>query len=595
MKPIWIVGSNVDTSSPLTTSSEKLKQEAEDRKQRNTDRDLNKKNSNVFGTISTNIRGLVRGFTSLFKGGTGLNGSSSATPSSSDSSSSTLSTNLSNDALMRVFSDTWEYEMGKQGPGVIGKPLNDGAGKNYGAASFTQKYNMESFRAWLKQRYPNLESKLVGATCSTAFDASWEQLGKTDEQAFLKAQIEYTFESKLIPWINKLKQATGVDLNNGKYSEGVFSLLLSMSNQRPAWINEKVIPFFKSNPNATSEQIINGLGGWLANNYSGNYASSIRNRYKKQVAHSLTMTNPFSLSGSGSSSNNNGSSLVYNDNTSAGSTSENTTTSTTSGSYGSGTFDSTYAVSDEEKAEKKANDYWKNLKDSGGHAYNSVHNNTKQGKNKAKHTSGNTSGWKSSYNKDSTSLINFKNNSKNTLSSKMDTDGKNPYQNIIDRNEGDSSINYGKPSNTVTANPDISVIKPSNGSGYKPPSSLVEIKDPIKNPSNSNNGNNSSNNGNNSNNNNSSTVTPENPTYFFDKEKFEKILNSLTLISDYTGEIETTNKLLEKMKKVIKKHQEECKKKTSSKNSSNSSKSNDFYDSLFKNNNTIENQFYFGF
>lgn len=219
--------------------------------------------------------------------------------SSSGSSSGGSSASTSSDALQRVFNDTWQYEMGKSGPGEVADPLDDGAGYNYGIASFTQKWNMDSLLDYLADEYPDLRAKLSGSVGSSEFNNSWRALGDSDEQRFFDAQLKFLLNSKLDPALDKIKNNTDVDLNNGKYSEGVFSLLLSMANQRPAWVNEKWIPYLNSNPNASSDDIINGIGGDIANNYNGNYANAIRNRYSNQVANSLSLTTPFVYGGAG--------------------------------------------------------------------------------------------------------------------------------------------------------------------------------------------------------------------------------------------------------------------------------------------------------
>lgn len=63
-------------SSPLKSPAEKLDEEKNEKSLKNQDRVLNKKNSDMLSKISENIRGLVRGFTSLFSGGSGGTSSS---------------------------------------------------------------------------------------------------------------------------------------------------------------------------------------------------------------------------------------------------------------------------------------------------------------------------------------------------------------------------------------------------------------------------------------------------------------------------------------------------------------------------------------
>ena len=743
MKPVWIMGSNVDASSPLTSPSERLKKDEEEDSKRFKDRERDKKNSDIFEKISFNLRGLVRGFTSLSSGG--INGNVD-NGNASLSGGSLLGTNT--DALMRVFNDTWQFEMGGKGPGTIAPPLNDGAGKNYGTVSLTQKWNMQSFRDWLKQRYPNLEKKLVGTTCSEEFDASWRQLGETDYDEFLKAQVEFTFEDKVIPNIEKIKEVTGVDLNNGQYSEGVFSILLSMMNQRPAWVNEKWIPFLKKYPNASSEDIINGIGGDIANNYNGNYASAIRNRYKQQVANALKMNTPFKLGGGGSSSTGNSSIVgVGNSNslnagdalngfgsTSSGGTNNNPSQSGSSaidkavswavgiandnkhgysqanrwgddydcssliiqayqnagipvkdngasytgnmysvftglgftdvtsetnhgnnmsklqkgdvllndathtemyigdgkivgahsnydgvagdssgseidvgdfyagnwqhvlrapGSFtpgtnmgatgsgnssinfsGSGKFDSTHPITEAEKNQLEAQKYWEERrKDTSKPIYSDSANNIgediKSGKVNIKHTSGNTSGWKDTWNN-----YNYGSSDKgNTFDPNKSTGGTSKWENVHNNNNTPNFNNTPKPDIDLGGTPIVPDI-PDTGTDYVPPTP-PEIIYP---PSIEDSGNNKP----------SkpdeiippSEIKPNNPIYFFDKEKFEKIMTELNMIEDYTSEIANTNKLLEKMKKVIKEKQEKCNCKDNS-NKNNISRNVDMYNNLF--------------
>ena len=78
------MGSNVDMSSPLLSPSEKLEKEIDEEKKREEDRERDKKNTKLFDKMAFNIRGLVRGFTSLFGGGISNMGSGNGTSSNSD-------------------------------------------------------------------------------------------------------------------------------------------------------------------------------------------------------------------------------------------------------------------------------------------------------------------------------------------------------------------------------------------------------------------------------------------------------------------------------------------------------------------------------
>lgn len=207
----------------------------------------------------------------------------------------TTTSNSSKGALaVQVFKDMAVEEMGNQNSGHVSAPLADGAGKNYGKYSFTQVYEIApagggGFIPWLKKNFPDLAKKLNATPASAEFDAQWRALGASNDKEFTEAQALYCVE-KFNGYASTLKRATGVDINSGKYTVGVWSIFASMMNQRPAWLSEIWIPYLNSHKNASSADIIKNTAGYLKNNYNGNYASSIRNRYARQETKALAMT-----------------------------------------------------------------------------------------------------------------------------------------------------------------------------------------------------------------------------------------------------------------------------------------------------------------
>ena len=169
-------------------------------------------------------------------------------------------------AIDRVIYQMWKNEMGLKGPGYMHAPLDDGAGKNYGMFSFTQKYDLNNLVPWIKKNYPTLGAKLKGKVGSLEFDKSWVELGKTDKALFKEAQIQYMLKEKWMGNVVKnTKKYVGIDLNSGKYSEGVASSALSLCNWAPAVFATSsgkwtIMPAFKKlGKKATSQDLINAM------------------------------------------------------------------------------------------------------------------------------------------------------------------------------------------------------------------------------------------------------------------------------------------------------------------------------------------------
>jgi hypothetical protein len=197
----------------------------------------------------------------------------------------------------------WKEEMGKKGPGYFHAPLDDGAGKNYGMFSFTQKYDMKNVVAFMKANYPGLYSKLKMPICSTAFDKSWTKLGVTNRKKFKECQIDYALRKM---WLNgvvaNIKKHTGVNLNNGKFSEGVVSLSMEAYNWAPAiftssggtWGIADILKKQYGNK-FTSQQYLNALYLKLRQRAAANrnYSKALLSRWKRSYNSAIKLKTNF--------------------------------------------------------------------------------------------------------------------------------------------------------------------------------------------------------------------------------------------------------------------------------------------------------------
>ena len=125
--------------------------------------------------------------------------------------------------------------MGHGSPGKIGKPLKDGAGKNYGMFSFTEKHVMKPFMSWMKKKYPDLAATMDAEVCSSKFDQQWKAAGEKNKDAMIAAQVDYVFKRDWMKGIvPNFKKHTGINLNDGRLSEGAVGLAMEAYNWAPA-------------------------------------------------------------------------------------------------------------------------------------------------------------------------------------------------------------------------------------------------------------------------------------------------------------------------------------------------------------------------
>lgn len=197
---------------------------------------------------------------------------------------------------LKVFEVTAKYESNNRNPGAVLGELDDGAGMNYGTYSLTQNHTMKPYLDFLATYYPDLRAKLSGDIGSDEFNESWKQLGQTDTDVFKQSQAQFIFEKYSIPTIEKLNAETGVNLLDGTHSLGAVGLVSGMiHNAGKAWypVIRDAANEVKASGNFDDNAFIEKIGGWVRDNYSGVYTSSIRNRYRHQTPDEQARTELF--------------------------------------------------------------------------------------------------------------------------------------------------------------------------------------------------------------------------------------------------------------------------------------------------------------
>lgn len=209
------------------------------------------------------------------------------------------------DIFVKALATTAKYEMGDRNSGYYHPPLNDGAGWNYGKYSFTEKYEMSPFLAWLAKNYPNTRSQLHGTVGTDEFNQSWAAYGNANDELFTMLQAEYFCRTKLKPMIDMFKSKLGFDFNNGRRWLGSISLLASVTNWFPAAVQSgffyNFVSQYASNWNdatfitAVCDYIVANAGSMVA----PEYVAGIQNRFRNQKQDELKSTEliqlPFDL------------------------------------------------------------------------------------------------------------------------------------------------------------------------------------------------------------------------------------------------------------------------------------------------------------
>ena len=106
-----------------------------------------------------------------------------------------------------------KYETGGWNPGMVSSGAGDYGGVSYGLSQFsTTQGSAKSFVKWLSQKSSTLGGYFSGKTPGTAaFGDAWKKCYSEHGDEFTSAQVEYTYENMVKPWIEKAKSQTGID------------------------------------------------------------------------------------------------------------------------------------------------------------------------------------------------------------------------------------------------------------------------------------------------------------------------------------------------------------------------------------------------
>lgn len=195
---------------------------------------------------------------------------------------------------LKVLELAAKYESNNRGPGAVLGELDDGAGMNYGTYSLTQNHTMKPYLKFLEEKYPDLRSQLPDDIGSNTFNEAWKTLGDKDGERFKQTQAEFIFNKDILPAIDKLKKDTGVDLLDGTHTLGTVGMFASMiHNAGYGWYGTIKTAAQTLATTHDDNAFIEATGGHIRDNYSGRYATGIRNRYRKQTPDEQARTELF--------------------------------------------------------------------------------------------------------------------------------------------------------------------------------------------------------------------------------------------------------------------------------------------------------------
>lgn len=193
------------------------------------------------------------------------------------------------------------FESGGAGASAIGWDRT--GGHSYGYYQLAEKQG--SVAEFLSNN-PNIQSKFQGLTIGTPqFNERWKQLGNTDE-GFRQAQHEFIKQKYFQPYINKIKERTGIDLKS-KHPVVGESILSTAVQYGP---NSSVIPNALKGMTGREkdEDILKKIGQYKYENVYSNFRSStpevqkaVSNRILRETSVALGAlglgegVNPFSL------------------------------------------------------------------------------------------------------------------------------------------------------------------------------------------------------------------------------------------------------------------------------------------------------------
>lgn len=182
-----------------------------------------------------------------------------------------------------------KYESGGNA-GSVSSGNGDYGGISYGIPQFSSKEgSADSFIRWLKQNYPNIGELFGNLKAGTKdFGNKWKEVANNFSD-FGDIQQEYAYQTNTIPFIERTKELTGVDLSRSRKLQ---ELAISRANQHGSagtYIFKDENGNLVINNNMSDDEIINATYNNLINRVGTFFRSSsksvqksVANRFKNE-------------------------------------------------------------------------------------------------------------------------------------------------------------------------------------------------------------------------------------------------------------------------------------------------------------------------
>lgn len=187
-----------------------------------------------------------------------------------------------------------KYEAGGWNPGRVSSGAGDHGGVSYGMPQFsTTQGSAKSFVNWLKQTNPEMGNMFGNYSPGSAeFTNAWKNVAEQHGDDFGNLQNQYTYDNMVVPFIQRAKKETGVDLSA---TPALRELAFSTAAQ---FGGAGTYALGNINPNMSETEIINAVYDNKINNYktyfrssSSNVQAGVRNRFINERNDLLALVN----------------------------------------------------------------------------------------------------------------------------------------------------------------------------------------------------------------------------------------------------------------------------------------------------------------
>jgi hypothetical protein len=187
-----------------------------------------------------------------------------------------------------------KYEAGGWNPGAVSSGKGDYGGVSYGMPQFsTTTGSAKSFVNWLKKSNPDMGNAFGNYSPGTAeFGDAWKNVASRYGDAFGNIQNQYVYDNMVMPFVQRAKEKTGVDLNaTPALRELAFSTAIQFGGAGTYALGN-------INPDMSEKDIINAVYNNKINNIDTYFRSSgkdvrngVRNRFVNERNDLLALTN----------------------------------------------------------------------------------------------------------------------------------------------------------------------------------------------------------------------------------------------------------------------------------------------------------------